>query len=611
MRKSLSLLFSGIFIATSLVALSSTPASAEVTLTTCTDLGSKASSALKATQKSCKPLLAPALWHLQQSEGPAHLGTSYATIRICSSRNPVFTYQYIKKSCPKFQVTTDYWRAITEPSIPIIASSTASGYDGAVFTLSTTIQTTDAPIAYYLVTNIKTGDITKLSLLSNSQLSLSGLNPLTSYTFTIAAVSVDGTSHSSAITQEIRTEAVPVAEPAPAATSAPVLTAPAFTLTSIAETRMVNTAATGFTISSTGGAIASFAISATPAGMSFNTSIGALSGTPTSVAGATTYTVTATNAVGSSTQEFNFTVIIQIISVAAIAGITTPVAGIAPVTTTTAGTGYTGTVSWSGSPATFASATTYTATITLNPTSGYTLSGVGANFFTVAGATPVTHSANTGVITAIFYMIGATGPGGGKIFYVARTSFACGPTRASNCTYLEAAPALWNAGEAEPKLSWAQSTPVDYQSTVVGSSGSPETAIATAIGWGYRNTRAIVLQGNTDTATSAAALADSYTVTVSSVVYDDWFLPSKDELNQMCKWARGNTLASVSTRCSSTGTINSPTHGASAAGFLQDFYWSSNQYSSENGAEIQTFSIGAQTATQKSTAVYLRPVRAF
>jgi hypothetical protein len=72
------------------------------------------------------------------------------------------------------------------------------------------------------------------------------------------------------------------------------------------------------------------------------------------------------------------------------------------VTTTSAGTGYTGTVSWFGSPSTFAAGTTYTATISLTPTSGYTLTGVSANFFTVAGATSVTHSANSGFITATF-----------------------------------------------------------------------------------------------------------------------------------------------------------------------------------------------------------------
>jgi hypothetical protein len=98
-----------------------------------------------------------------------------------------------------------------------------------------------------------------------------------------------------------------------------------------------------------------------------------------------------------------------VISTPAIAGVTAPITGATPVTTTTAGTGYTGTVSWSGSPATFAPVTTYTATITLTPTSAYTLTGVAANLFTVAGATSNTNSANSGVITAVF-PVTAVGP---------------------------------------------------------------------------------------------------------------------------------------------------------------------------------------------------------
>ena len=203
------------------------------------------------------------------------------------------------------------------------------------------------------------------------------------------------------------------------------------------------------------------------------------------------------------------------ISAPAIAGVTAPVTGATPVSTTTAGTGYTGTVAWSGSPATFASATTYTATITLTAAAGYTLTGVTANFFTVAGAGSVTHSANSGVITGVFYMVGSTGPGGGKVFYVATTPFDCGPTHAAKCTYLEASPGVLNTDSE-----WSND---DNSGTAVLTS--------TGIGWGYSNTIKIIQQGNV--VTSAAALADSYTVTVSGVVYDDWFLPSKDELNQL------------------------------------------------------------------------------
>jgi hypothetical protein len=278
----------------------------------------------------------------------------------------------------------------------------------------------------------------------------------------------------------------------PVSTTVAPLAAPAFTISSVAETRTVNTAATGFTSTSTGGAVASFAINTTPPGMSFNTTTGALTGTPNTVAAATNYTITATNASGSATQTFRLTV------------------------------------------------------------------------------------------SAVVYTVGQTGPGGGIIFYVASTPFACGPTRVATCIYLEAAPSGWNTG-IDPQRRWANTT---YQSATVNNSTSPETATATAIGWGYRNTRAIILQGNTATADSAAALADSYTVTVSGVVYDDWFLPSQDELNEL--YLQRTTVA----------------------GFVDNEYWSSSENGS-NSARFQNFNTGTISATNKGFAGdYVRPIRA-
>jgi hypothetical protein len=210
-------------------------------------------------------------------------------------------------------------------------------------------------------------------------------------------------------------------------------------------------------------------------------------------------------------------------------------------------------------------------------------------------------------VTAIVYTVGQTGPGGGTIFYVATTPFACGPTRAATCTYLEAAPSGWNGGSSDdPERSWAQNAPVYRQDQAVNNASSPETATATAIGWGYRNTRAIVLQGNSNSATSAAALADSHTVTVSGVTYDDWYLPSKDELNQMCKWQKGVAWTSDATVCTG-GMINS---GLGAAGFgsIRN-YWSSSEIDALN-AWIQGFQYGGQGSLGKSGAQHVRPIRA-
>ena len=94
---------------------------------------------------------------------------------------------------------------------------------------------------------------------------------------------------------------------------------PAFTLSASSETRTYGTSGTAFTSTSTGGLIASYSISATPAGMSFDTSTGVLTGAPTTIAAATTYTVTATNASGTATQNFVLTVATRPITIKAAA----------------------------------------------------------------------------------------------------------------------------------------------------------------------------------------------------------------------------------------------------------------------------------------------------
>jgi hypothetical protein len=139
-----------------------------------------------------------------------------------------------------------------------------------------------------------------------------------------------------------------------------------------------------------------------------------VTGTTVTVLTAGTCTINAnqtgdTNYEAASQVSQSFT-IATTISAPAIAGVTIPVAEGTPVTSVTSTDQYTGTITWSGSPVTFAPTTTYTATITLTPTSGYTLSGVSLNFFTVAGATSVTNSADSGIITAVFPATGVGAP---------------------------------------------------------------------------------------------------------------------------------------------------------------------------------------------------------
>jgi hypothetical protein len=92
----------------------------------------------------------------------------------------------------------------------------------------------------------------------------------------------------------------------------------------------------------------------------------------------------------------------SVVTIDVIPGVTVPVRGQTPVTAITATDQYTGTITWSPAVSgTFAEVTAYTATITLTAKTGYTLTGVTKDFFTVAGAT-ATNPVNSGVVTAVF-----------------------------------------------------------------------------------------------------------------------------------------------------------------------------------------------------------------
>jgi len=205
------------------------------------------------------------------------------------------------------------------------------------------------------------------------------------------------------------------------------------------------------------------------------------------------------------------------------------------------------------------------------------------------------------------YKVGDIGPGGGRVFYASTTGFNCGPDYTATgspynfeCYYLEAAPTTGANAWTDAAYPWSGNT-----TTTVNNASAPETATATAIGWGYRNTLAIVLQNAT--ANKAGTISRAYRGPNN---LSDWYLPSFDELNQMCKWAKGVSWTSDATVCSG-GTINS---GAGAAGFGNYDYWSSSDRGTGYGdyARYQWFPTGFQGQTAKSiTTLYVRPIRAF
>ena len=208
------------------------------------------------------------------------------------------------------------------------------------------------------------------------------------------------------------------------------------------------------------------------------------------------------------------------------------------------------------------------------------------------------------------YQVGDIGPGGGRVFYASTTGFNCGPSYTATgspynfkCYYLEAAPTTGANAWTDAAYVWSGNT-----TTVVNNASAPETATATAIGWGYRNTLAMVLQDAT--ASKAGTISRAYRGPNN---LSDWYLPSFDELNQMCKWAKGQDWTSDATVCNSSGTINT---GAGAAGFGNYDYWSSSDRGTGYGdyARYQWFPTGIQGWTAKLMTgqnLYVRPIRAF
>jgi hypothetical protein len=156
--------------------------------------------------------------------------------------------------------------------------------------------------------------------------------------------------------------------------------------------------------------------------------------------------------------------------------------------------------------------------------SGITLTTNSASSFTVTFDTPVATSASVFKLTVqsstnsiqTGYELGDTGPGGGTIFYTSNSGFACGPTLAATCNYLELSTLL------NRTLPWSIGS---FPTQLVPSPGADKSDI----GAGYWNTLSIVAQNGTYDTSSNAYEAGAAQANLSGG-YSDWYLPSKDEL---------------------------------------------------------------------------------
>lgn len=217
------------------------------------------------------------------------------------------------------------------------------------------------------------------------------------------------------------------------------------------------------------------------------------------------------------------------------------------------------------------SSTSIATTTTVAPTTTTIAATTATTAVSTTTTTTTTVAATTTTTAAVTsYSVGDTGPGGGKIFYKDLT-------RALGSQYFEAACVGWSDGTCggsdsrDPEAEWGC-----YETLLDG-------AIGTAIGTGKQNT-ADILAGCVATGI-AARLADNLVLGGKT----DWYLPSKDELDQM--------------------NIQKATIG----GFGTVYYWSSSQIYATKAWQQYFDGMNAQTADDKNnnSGYYVRPIRSF
>jgi hypothetical protein len=504
-----------------------------------------------------------------------------------------------------------YTRSI-KPTTPVITRAFETDSDEAVIYFDAPANDGQTPVLYYTA-KANPGNATGITLQRGSgSITISGLTKSTTYTFTVIAHNINGTSVESKPSLPVTTLANKIVRVAPASSSSggSTLAAPAFTLSSSSQSVTVNSAITTVTNTPTGGTIASYEISpAAPAGLTFSTSTGQLSGTPTSTQSSTAYTITATNATGSATRTFTLTVttaptrlVISRASVGTTTGVpfsTQPQITIQDAnseTVTTSSAVVTATISTGGGLVGTKTATAVAGVATFN---NLGIRGWGNTSYTITYSVSGLTSATQSITTASAYLIGSTGPGGGVIYYRSSSGWTCGLALDEKCYYLEVAPpalglASWDTDTVNSvSRTWAQSP---HQTTAVPDFG--DRTNAQLIGYGYRNTQLIINQGNSDSTTSAAALAQSF----RGGGFSDWFLPSRNELNVLCLWQTASDCGQV---------ITNQNSAAGATGFVRGPYWSSSELSATDAYSRENRQGGNQGGGAKSSSALVRPIRAF
>jgi len=214
------------------------------------------------------------------------------------------------------------------------------------------------------------------------------------------------------------------------------------------------------------------------------------------------------------------------------------------------------------------------------------------------------------------YEVGDIGPGGGIVFYVSANIFtSTGSACDTQCKYLEVAPATWQSGglivENDPIYQWLDNYmyPATGQdkSNASNEGYSQDETVNWKIGQGLYNTSVMKVPDAISSNAQAAVLAYAGGSTAGQ-----WFIPSMNELNELCKYARGQTTGNPKVACDGSGNLKTGTANE-FGGFVEDdydLYWSSTE-SYAAYARVQSFVDGGLNNRAKHFGSHVRPIRAF
>jgi hypothetical protein len=173
---------------------------------------------------------------------------------------------------------------------------------------------------------------------------------------------------------------------------------------------------------------------------------------------------------------------------------------------------------------------------------------------------------------------------------------------------LEVAPSTWQSGFVASDLTYQWSSVKTATGQNTGTAGTESSSGNEKFNWkigqGFYNTSVMQVAGATSAA-QAAVLAYAGGSTAGQ-----WFIPSMNELNELCKYARGQTTGNLRVVCNTSGGLKTGITN-DLEGFVSNYYGSSSQYSNPASVWTRLLSNGAESLRAMDAAFYVRPIRAF